>query len=57
MSPKELLYLEDALNHEKHMKTCCTQSADAVSDATLKNVISDMAAKHQAVFDKLFQLL
>ena len=22
MSPKELLYLEDALNHEKHMKTC-----------------------------------
>lgn len=57
MSPKELLYLEDALNHEKHMKTCCTQSADAVSDAALKNVISDMAAKHQSVFDKLFQLL
>jgi len=57
MSPKELLYLEDALNHEKHMKSCCTQSADGLSDTSLKNVVSDMAAKHQSIFDKLYQLL
>ncbi|MBQ1271436.1 MAG: hypothetical protein IIW34_03870 [Clostridia bacterium] len=57
MSPKELLYIEDALNHEKHMKSCCTQNAECLSDPSLKNMVSDMAAKHQAVFDKLYQLL
>ena len=57
MSPKELLYIEDALNHEKHMKTCCMQSADCLSDPSLKNMVSDMAQKHQIVFDSIFKLL
>ncbi len=57
MSPKELLYVEDALNHEKHMKTCCTQSSGDVSDPALKNVISDMARTHQSIFNKLYELL
>ena len=57
MSPKELLYIEDALNHEKHMKTCCTRNADCLQDPALKNMVSDMAQRHQALFDKLFQLL
>lgn len=57
MSPKELLYVEDALNHEKHMKACCMQNADCLQDPALKNVVSDMAMKHQNLFDKLFQLL
>lgn len=57
MSPKELLYIEDALNHEKHMKTCCTQNAECLQDPTLKNMVSDMAHRHQALFDKLLQLL
>lgn len=57
MSPKELLYIEDALSHEKHMKTCCSQSADSLSDSTLKNAVSNMASKHQSVFDKFYQLL
>ena len=57
MSPKELLYIEDALNHEKHMKTCCTRNADCLQDPTLKNMVSDMAQRHQALFDKLFRLL
>ena len=57
MSPKELLYIEDALNHEKHMKTCCTRNADCLQDPTLKNMVSDMAQRHQALFDKLLQLL
>ena len=57
MSPKELLYIEDALNHENHMKSCFMQNPDCLQDPALKNVVSDMAMKHQNLFDKLFQLL
>lgn len=57
MSPKELLYIEDALNHEKHMKNCCMQNADCLQDTSLKNIVSDMAMKHQNLFNNLFQLL
>lgn len=57
MSPKELLYVEDALNHEKHMKTCCTKSSDELGDPALKNIMTDMARMHQNIFDKLYELL
>ena len=30
MRPKELLYIEDALGHEKFLKTQCRQAAQAL---------------------------
>ena len=36
MSPKELLYLEDALGHEKFLKTQCQQAAQALQNPQLK---------------------
>lgn len=32
MSPKELLYIEDALGHEKQMKTACADFAASLQD-------------------------
>ena len=35
MSPKELLYIEDALGHAKQIKTVCTDFSNQLSDSEL----------------------
>ena len=57
MSPKELLYVEDALGHEQQIKTLCTDSASSVTDPELKNLISSVAQKHTDCFNRFYALL
>ncbi|MDR3595208.1 spore coat protein [Clostridium sp.] len=57
MSPKELSYIEDALNHEKHMKTKCQNYANQIQDPQLKSYVSQLANAHQQKFDEFFRLL
>ena len=57
MSPKELLYIEDALGHEKQMKDLFTGFSGQIQDAELKNFVQDLCTKHQSNFDKLYGLL
>ena len=57
MSPKELLYIEDALGHTKQIKTVCTDFSNQVSDVELSNLLSDIAKKQQQTFDKFYNLL
>ena len=57
MSPKELLYVEDTLAHTKFMKEKCTHAASQVTDASLKQLIEDVASRNQKMFDDIYQLL
>ena len=57
MSPKELLYIEDALGHEKQVKATCQSSANLLEDAELKNFVAKLGEKHQACFDSFYKLL
>ena len=57
MSPKELLYIEDALGHAKIMHTKCQETAQQVQDAELKNCVQQMATKHQDLFNQFYQLV
>lgn len=57
MSPKELLYLEDALGHEKFLKTQCQQAAQALNDPELKSYVQQLQNRHQQLFGQLFQLV
>ncbi len=57
MSPKELLYIEDALGHTSHMKTCCRSVTGELADAELKTFAEQLAARHQQAFDRFYQLL
>lgn len=57
MTPKELLYIEDALGHEKHMKTKCTDYASKIQDTELKSFVEQLTAKHQQIFGQFYQLL
>ena len=52
MSPKELLYIEDALGHEKQMKDCCTDYANMLQDGELKNFVQGLCERHQTSFNK-----
>jgi hypothetical protein len=57
MSPKELMYIEDALGHEKFLQTKCQETAGQLQDAELKNCVQQMAAKHQELFNQFYQLI
>ncbi len=57
MSPKELLYIEDTLGHEKQLKTICCEFANQIQDMQLKTFISQMSAKHEELYNKFFSLL
>ena len=57
MSPKELSYIEDALNHEKHMKTKCTDCASNIQDPELKTFVNQLVTNHQQTFAQFYQLL
>ena len=57
MSPKELLYVDDALGHEKFLKTQCQEAVQNLTDPDLKNYVQQLMTKHQELFNKFYQLV
>ena len=57
MTSKELLYVEDALEHEQYFQTRCSEITEQLQDAKLKNSALDMQQKHQQIFSSFLNLL
>lgn len=57
MSPKELLYVEDALGHEKFLKAQCQQAVSNLQDPELKNFVQQLMSRHQQIFGQFYQLV
>lgn len=57
MSPKELNYIEDALGHEKFLKTQCQEAIQMLQDPELKNCVEQLSQKHKQVFDNFYHLV
>lgn len=57
MSPKELLYIEDALGHEQFLKTQCQDTANNLQDGVLKNYVSQLVMKHDELFKQFYNLV
>lgn len=57
MSPKELLYLEDALGHEKFCITQCQDAMQNLQDPQLKQKVQTLHDKHTQIFGQLYQLM
>ncbi len=57
MSPKELLYTEDALGHYQQIKCCCNDSSNKLSDPELKNFVASIAARQSKCFERIYGLL
>ena len=57
MSPKELLYIEDALGHAQYLATQCRDAAAQLSDAALRSQAEQLAQSNQALFNRFFNLI
>ncbi|MCH3971649.1 MAG: hypothetical protein LKE53_02575 [Oscillospiraceae bacterium] len=57
MSPKELSYIEDALEHEQFLQTQCENAANSMTDPQLKQCVKQMANKHQQTFQQFISLI
>ena len=57
MSPKELLYIEDALSHEQFLITQCREAAHALQDPALRSCVQRMQSAHQDLFTQFYQLV
>ncbi len=57
MSPKELLYIDDALGHEKFLISQCQQAASALKDPQLRSFAQQLQQHHQQLFNRLYQLV
>ncbi len=57
MSPKELLYIEDALGHTQQIKTVCNEFSNQLGDTELSNFVQTIAQKQQQTFDRIYNLL
>lgn len=57
MSPKELLYIEDALGHEQFFMTQCQEAVEKLQDSELKQCAQQMYNKHQQIFTNFYGLV
>lgn len=57
MSPKELLYIEDALGHEKFLKTQCQNAAANIKDGELRNYAQQLVQRHEEIFKQFYELI
>ena len=57
MSPKELMYIQDALSHEQFLATQCQQAAQALQNPELRSYVNQLANEHKQLFQKLYQLV
>ena len=57
MTSKELLYVQDALGHEKFLKCESKYASKSIKDAELSDYIDSLEEKHNEIFEKFLNLL
>ena len=57
MSPKELLYVEDALGHASFMIRQCQEAADTLADPALRAQAQQLVNGNRDLFTKFYNLI
>ena len=57
MTDKELLYVEDALGHEKFMETSSQKASVQLQETALSNYMEQLQTKHNELYNKFLNLL
>lgn len=57
MTPKEVLYLEDALSNAQFLMTQCQDAANCLQDAALKQQVQQLVNKNQQIFNQFYSLV
>ena len=57
MTPKEVMYVEDALGHASFLKTQCQDAVNALSDPSLKQQAQQWLDQNQNLFRSFYSLV
>ena len=57
MTPKEVLYVEDALSHIRFLMTQCRDAASQLSDPSLQNQARELLQNNQQLFQQFYDLV
>lgn len=57
MTPKELLYIEDALGHTQFLMTQCRDAISKLTDPALKQQAQQFVNKNQQIFSDFYGLI
>lgn len=57
MTQKELLYVEDAIGHEQNVGQIVSETINLLEDKNLQTFLKSELKKHQAIEEKLMNLL
>ena len=57
MSPKELLYIEDALGHTQFLMAQCRTAAGQLSDPVLRGQAQQLVNANQKLFTQFLNLI
>ena len=57
MTQKELLYLEDAINHEKSIITICENTIKNLEDKKLISFLKNKLETHKNTYENLLNML
>lgn len=57
VTSKELMYVEDALGHEKFSKTCSLDTSKELTDPVLSNYVKTLEKTHNEMYQKFLNLL
>ena len=57
MTPKEVLYVEDALGHTQFLMTQCRAAAAQLRDPALQTQVQELLTSNQELFRQFYQLV
>ena len=57
MTPKEVLYVEDALGHAQFLKSQCQTAVDTLTDPALKQQAQQLLDQNQNIFRSFYSLV
>ena len=57
MTPKEVLYLEDALSHTQYLMTQCRAAVSQLSDSALQTQVQQLLQDNQQLFRQFYELV
>ena len=57
MTPKELVYIEDALGHTRFLMTQCSLAANQLTDPELKRRVQQLINGNQKLFTQFYDLV
>ena len=57
MTPKELLYIEDALGHTRFLMTQCSLAANQLTDPELKRRVQQLINGNQKLFTQFYDIV